>query len=527
MHETFTELFELANLQEQRRLAAGPESDEWTAPQLRDQAEKLQLIRDCLVLVETARLSGDYDAVFRGYLHLIRELNRKRGTEDEDEGADKWLVEYFLEKCLQSSREVTPFLEAVAANEGRGENDEFQEKLELAKQRAAEALYHAANFVFTSGKYEDAADIYRQLYTSTQGTVWITPTDQPEEATPNQDRMHEMLRQLGQLDASAPPENSTYLHITAAEKLSESLLCLVECIGSNLDQKACDYKLTLLTEACALAKEAENRVLEARYNELTGQVFKSVGKLEAAVWHIEIFKEIANESGDLAMELRANAELAILKERLGCLEESIKCLQNLKRLALNCNDARALVEAEVSLGRVYSKMLYCEGKAKRHCAEAFRSQSTEKQSKYDETENRHGNTEVLQLVKLCLVTFFTFDGTIYGQVKGTPMGSPISGFIAEAVLQRLQSLVFQHHRPKFWALYVDDTFVVIERDQVPTFKEHLNAVFLDIQFTMEEGENNQESDKYDASTEPRQQPANQPQTQLCKDALSACRNALQ
>nr|VZI01736.1 unnamed protein product [Spirometra erinaceieuropaei] len=71
------------------------------------------------------------------------------------------------------------------------------------------------------------------------------------------------------------------------------------------------------------------------------------------------------------------------------------------------------------------------------------------------------------------------------------MGSPISGFIAEAVLQRLESLVFQHHRPKFWARYVDDTFVVIERDQVLTFQEHLNAVFPDIQFTMEEEESNQ------------------------------------
>nr|VZI25416.1 unnamed protein product [Spirometra erinaceieuropaei] len=73
------------------------------------------------------------------------------------------------------------------------------------------------------------------------------------------------------------------------------------------------------------------------------------------------------------------------------------------------------------------------------------------------------------------------------------MGSPISGLIAEAVLQRLESLVFRHHRPKFWARYVDDTFVVIERDQVLTFKEQLNAVFPDIQFTMEEEEeeNNQ------------------------------------
>ncbi|BHF74745.1 hypothetical protein SprV_0501783300 [Sparganum proliferum] len=71
------------------------------------------------------------------------------------------------------------------------------------------------------------------------------------------------------------------------------------------------------------------------------------------------------------------------------------------------------------------------------------------------------------------------------------MCSPISGFIAEAVLQRLELLVFQHHRPKFRAPYVDDTFVVIDRDQVLTFKEHLNAVFPDIQFTMEDEENNQ------------------------------------
>nr|VZI06090.1 unnamed protein product [Spirometra erinaceieuropaei] len=113
------------------------------------------------------------------------------------------------------------------------------------------------------------------------------------------------------------------------------------------------------------------------------------------------------------------------------------------------------------------------------------------QSKYDETENRLGHAQILQLLKLCLRTYFTFVGTIYEQVKGTPMGSPISGFIAEAVLQRLESLVFQHHRPKFWARYVDDTFVVLERDQMLTFQEHLNAVFPDIQFTMEEEENNQ------------------------------------
>ncbi|VDL97784.1 unnamed protein product [Schistocephalus solidus] len=85
-------------------------------------------------------------------------------------------------------------------------------------------------------------------------------------------------------------------------------------------------------------------------------------------------------------------------------------------------------------------------------------------------------------------TYFTFDGTIYEQVKGTPMGSPLSRLIVEAVLQRSESLVFQHHRPKFWAQYVDDTFVVIERGQVLTLKKVSTA---DIQFTMEGEENNQ------------------------------------
>ncbi|BHF63853.1 hypothetical protein SprV_0200684800 [Sparganum proliferum] len=106
-------------------------------------------------------------------------------------------------------------------------------------------------------------------------------------------------------------------------------------------------------------------------------------------------------------------------------------------------------------------------------------------------ENRLADAQVLQLLKFCLRTYFTFNGTIYKQVKRKPMGSPISGFIAEADLQRLESPVFQHHRPKFWARYMDDTFVVIERDQVLTSKERPNSVFPDIQFTMEEEENNQ------------------------------------
>ncbi|BHF83360.1 hypothetical protein SprV_0902650200 [Sparganum proliferum] len=66
------------------------------------------------------------------------------------------------------------------------------------------------------------------------------------------------------------------------------------------------------------------------------------------------------------------------------------------------------------------------------------------------------------------------------------MGSPLSGLIAEAVLQRLERLVLNSYPPKFWARYVDDTFVIIKRSDVQDFKALLNSIFPDIQFTMEE-----------------------------------------
>ncbi|VDK52365.1 unnamed protein product [Dibothriocephalus latus] len=102
-------------------------------------------------------------------------------------------------------------------------------------------------------------------------------------------------------------------------------------------------------------------------------------------------------------------------------------------------------------------------------------------SKYSETDAGLIHAQTLQLLKFCLRTYFTLKGSIYEQVKGTPISSPIFGLIAEVVLQQ--------HRSKFRAWYVDDTFVVIERDKVHTLKERLNSVNSGIQFTTEVEEN--------------------------------------
>ncbi|BHF62613.1 hypothetical protein SprV_0200559800 [Sparganum proliferum] len=64
------------------------------------------------------------------------------------------------------------------------------------------------------------------------------------------------------------------------------------------------------------------------------------------------------------------------------------------------------------------------------------------QEKYDDVDQQLKRTHITELLELCLRTFFTFGDRVYEQKKGTPMGCLLSGLIAEAVLQRLERLVF-------------------------------------------------------------------------------------
>ncbi len=49
----------------------------------------------------------------------------------------------------------------------------------------------------------------------------------------------------------------------------------------------------------------------------------------------------------------------------------------------------------------------------------------------DDSNANLKNEHLLEVLKLCMQTFFTFQNLPYEQIKGTPMGSPISGYIAD------------------------------------------------------------------------------------------------
>ncbi|BHF73650.1 hypothetical protein SprV_0401673200 [Sparganum proliferum] len=108
------------------------------------------------------------------------------------------------------------------------------------------------------------------------------------------------------------------------------------------------------------------------------------------------------------------------------------------------------------------------------------------QEKYDETTGPLKIQHLMLLFPFCQRTFFTFNGRTYEQIKGTPMGSPISSLVAEPVLQELENVAFHYYEPAFWRPYVDDTFVIIERSRLTDLQDLLNGIFPDIQFIREE-----------------------------------------
>nr|VZI49217.1 unnamed protein product [Spirometra erinaceieuropaei] len=110
------------------------------------------------------------------------------------------------------------------------------------------------------------------------------------------------------------------------------------------------------------------------------------------------------------------------------------------------------------------------------------------EEKYEETTGPLKIQHLMQLFAFCQRTFFTFDGRTYEQIKGTPMGSPISSLVAELVLQEVEKVAFSHYKRAFWRRYVGDTFVIIEKDKLSGFQDLLTSIIPDIQFTREDEE---------------------------------------
>ncbi|KER22658.1 hypothetical protein T265_14806, partial [Opisthorchis viverrini] len=96
--------------------------------------------------------------------------------------------------------------------------------------------------------------------------------------------------------------------------------------------------------------------------------------------------------------------------------------------------------------------------------------------------------EIVEGIRVCLnLDKFVFDTTVYSQEQGLAMGSPISPVLANIYMEDFEQIALAgYHCPPnvFWR-YVDDTFVVIKRDNVNSFHDYLNSLNPHIKFSME------------------------------------------
>ena len=99
----------------------------------------------------------------------------------------------------------------------------------------------------------------------------------------------------------------------------------------------------------------------------------------------------------------------------------------------------------------------------------------------------------IKLFELCVKrTYFMFNGKLYQQINGLPMGAPTSVFAAEIFMIQLekQAIATFIQPPSIWKRYVDDTFTKIQLQYKDAFLDHLNAQHSRIEFTSEGVEDN-------------------------------------
>ncbi|NSX83481.1 hypothetical protein GOM44_03685, partial [Wolbachia endosymbiont of Atemnus politus] len=94
---------------------------------------------------------------------------------------------------------------------------------------------------------------------------------------------------------------------------------------------------------------------------------------------------------------------------------------------------------------------------------------------------------IISLVELCLThSYINYNNNFFQQIKGLPMGSPISCLLANLVMDKLDHFIsYQAHlKIKLWLRYVDDIFCITE-SQPQTILEILNNHTNYLKFTME------------------------------------------
>jgi len=122
--------------------------------------------------------------------------------------------------------------------------------------------------------------------------------------------------------------------------------------------------------------------------------------------------------------------------------------------------------------------------------EAFRMQCEE----YDvEMLSGISIDSIIEMIEMCTdFNFFHYNGQIYKQANGFPMGGCLSGPLCNIFLERLENQIILGNPKsiKAWRRYVDDIYCIVKTDDIDNILSQLNSAHPNIKFTTEIENNN-------------------------------------
>lgn len=111
----------------------------------------------------------------------------------------------------------------------------------------------------------------------------------------------------------------------------------------------------------------------------------------------------------------------------------------------------------------------------------------------NENISREEVTEILILLRLTLKhNYFRFNNVMYSQPQGLPMGSPLSGIMANIFMDSIENRFLNKHQNSLaitqWDRFVDDVFLVYDEELINAQQvlDDINNLHPSIQFTKEE-----------------------------------------
>lgn len=97
--------------------------------------------------------------------------------------------------------------------------------------------------------------------------------------------------------------------------------------------------------------------------------------------------------------------------------------------------------------------------------------------------------DICILLRFCLgSTEFAFRNKFFRQIHGTAMGSPVSVVVANLTMEVVEEralTTFLFGAPRIYRRFVDDTYIVMMKDTIQQFFQHMNSINEHIKFTIE------------------------------------------